>query len=428
MATKSLRQNPLVRGAPADWSVVQVRDVAGEVDERLGAAVAPVVLSVTKHRGILPSDEYFDKTVHSRDLSPYKLVQHGQFAYATIHLDEGSIGIQRAAPVGVVSPMYTVFTTKNCVDPDFLLAVLKSPLYTRGYAAYAQGSVNRRLSISFEALGSAPVALPGAQEQRSIMTAMRVVEVQIENSALLVKQLTAQKRAIIGPLLRHAMRDAPPPRWSHLPVGNVLAETQYGVSCPLDSAPGVGVPILRMGDISEGAVRCDLSEAKWGLPPEREVARCLIQAGDLLFNRTNSRELVGKTGIVPNNPPRMAFASYIIRLRVLRDVDSRWLNQYFQVPRVLDELRRFATPGVSQWNINATELRKFRIAVPPPEVQRQIADLGEAFDLRIAAERAHRDALRELKRGLADALLSGRVRLPPHLIASFAEGASDVGK
>ncbi|NLT31675.1 MAG: restriction endonuclease subunit S, partial [Propionibacterium sp.] len=63
------------------------------------------VYSVTKHAGFVPSLEYFSKQVFSRDLAAYRVVEPGDFAYATIHLDEGSIGI---APVrALISPMYT---------------------------------------------------------------------------------------------------------------------------------------------------------------------------------------------------------------------------------------------------------------------------------------------------------------------------------
>ncbi len=81
------------------------------------------VYSVTKHDGFVPSVEYFKKQVFSRDLSSYRVVEPGQFAYATIHLDEGSIGI--APERCLISPMYTVFTHDAArVHPDYLLGLL----------------------------------------------------------------------------------------------------------------------------------------------------------------------------------------------------------------------------------------------------------------------------------------------------------------
>ena len=71
--------------------------------EKAGSETDLPVYSVTKHSGFVPSLEYFKKQVFSRHVEGYKLVEPGDFAYATIHLDEGSIGI--APERCLISPM-----------------------------------------------------------------------------------------------------------------------------------------------------------------------------------------------------------------------------------------------------------------------------------------------------------------------------------
>ena len=115
-----------MRPLPQGWSRSRIGDFATECKKRAGHDADLPVLSVTKHHGIVRSDKYFSKRVYGKDTSNYKVVQPGQFAYATIHLNEGSIGRLKELTPGVVSPMYTVFDVGDGIDPDYLFSVLKS--------------------------------------------------------------------------------------------------------------------------------------------------------------------------------------------------------------------------------------------------------------------------------------------------------------
>src|SRR5438128_1303555 len=81
----------------------------------------------------------------SEDLSAYKLVRRGQFAYATNHIEEGSIGLQDICDVGLVSPMYTVFKVdEDQVDTSFLFRLLKTETYRQIFASATHSSIDRR--------------------------------------------------------------------------------------------------------------------------------------------------------------------------------------------------------------------------------------------------------------------------------------------
>ena len=81
------------------------------------------VYSVTKYDGFVRSLDYFNKQVFSRDLSTYKIVKKGEFAYSTIHLDEGSIALFKEDEA-LISPMYTVFKVDESVDNVYLDCLL----------------------------------------------------------------------------------------------------------------------------------------------------------------------------------------------------------------------------------------------------------------------------------------------------------------
>ena len=135
---------------------------------------------------------------------------------------------------------------------------------------------------------------------------------------------------------------------------------------------------------------------------------------NVLFNRTNSIDHVGRTGIWRGQIDVASFASYLVRLvpqtgRLTAEFLNRWLNWSPTQIRI----RRWATPGVHQVNINPTNLRGTAIAVPKAvEEQNRIASFLQGSDEKLNAARVELAKLRLLKQGLMDDLLTGRVRVP----------------
>ena len=146
----------------------------------------------------------------------------------------------------------------------------------------------------------------------------------------------------------------------------------------------------------------------------------LLPAGTVVLSRT---AVIGQTAMLGQpTATSQDFVAFVCGPRV----DPRYLTQAFRhMGREWARLKAGSSP--TNKTLYFSMFQVMQVLLPPLEEQGLIADVGEAFDLRIAAERAHLDVLRELKRGLADALLSGRVRLPPHVIAALANGASDAG-
>jgi type I restriction enzyme S subunit len=186
---------------PNDWTVVHISDIASEVGTR-GAVDGSVVYSCTKHDGLVPSLEYFGKQVFSRNLDGYKRLQAGDFAYATNHIEEGSIGLLREGqPPGLVSPMYTVFRPDDRVNPEFLFALLKTESYRRVFETRMSASVDRRGSLRWHDFSRIKIGLPSVAEQDRIAEVLRLVDLEIEQLAQLHELIEAQRRALLSRLL-----------------------------------------------------------------------------------------------------------------------------------------------------------------------------------------------------------------------------------
>lgn len=147
-----------------------------------------------------------------------------------------------------------------------------------------------------------------------------------------------------------------------------------------------------------------------------------MKKGDILFNRTNSLDLVGKVGIFDLEGD-FVFASYLVRLVAGGDNDPRFLNYYLNSWAGQKRLRTKVTPSIGQANINTRSLRSLCVPAPPPDEQREIADRLDAFHDLIKAKEAKITALQRLKKSLMQNLLTGRIRLSAEAIAALNRGA-----
>jgi len=147
----------------------------------------------------------------------------------------------------------------------------------------------------------------------------------------------------------------------------VIAEVQYGTSVRAD-ADGKGVAVIRMNNINASG-GMDLTDIKYADLSENERKHYALEPGDILFNRTNSKELVGKTGLWRGEVLAVA-ASYLIRVRVdLAQVRPEFIWTYMNsryIKQVLfDKCRR----AIGMANINAKELRALPLIIPPRQMQ-----------------------------------------------------------
>ena len=152
-------------------------------------------------------------------------------------------------------------------------------------------------------------------------------------------------------------------------VGEVSLILEYGTSKRASASPEDGVPVMRMGNIQDGSL--DLSDLKY-IAVDREIEGLLLEDGDLLFNRTNSPELVGKSAIYHGDAPT-TFASYLIRVRFHPDIaDPEFVNYWINSVWGRAWAHLAKTDGVSQSNINGSKLALMPLPLPPIAEQRLI--------------------------------------------------------
>ncbi|WKG01871.1 restriction endonuclease subunit S [Mycolicibacterium sp. HK-90] len=339
---------------------------------KAGNDTAHTVYSVTKHSGFVPSTEYFKKQVFSRELDGYKRVRPGDFAYATIHLDEGSIGI--APSDGLISPMYTVFHPNTAtVYPQYLLRFLKSPTALAQYPRFGKGSVHRRKSISLDALCQLRVPLPPINEQRRIAAIL-------DTADLLRKKRREAQRMLYDASLSIFVNMFGDPvantyDYDRLPFGELLMRIDSGTSPVCEARPAADGEwaVLKLGAVSYGTF--NPAENKAFLGEVASLRQAEVHPGDFLFSRKNTKELVGATAIVHDTPPKRLLPDLVFRLSFDSSrVDSEYLHALLRHPRKRQQVVALASGSASSMaNISQARLRTLDVELPPIERQREYA-------------------------------------------------------
>lgn len=197
-----LTEKKRLPGFSGEWKKIAIKDFAIEVSLKNNRNENWEVLSCTKYDGLVPSLQYFGRQVFSKDITQYKIVPQYCFAYATNHIEEGSIGYQSIYKNSLISPMYTVFKTdSNMIDDIFLYKLLKSHRAIYLYNVMMEGSIDRRGGLRWDNFSTIKIFLPDIKEQSAIADIL----VSCDNEILLAKQklnkIRQQKKGLMQVLL-----------------------------------------------------------------------------------------------------------------------------------------------------------------------------------------------------------------------------------
>lgn len=273
-----------------------------------------------------------------------------------------------------------------------------------------------REALNYQQVKEIKITLPPLHEQKKIAAILSSVDEANASTQAVIDQTRKVKQGLLQQLLTKGIGHTRfkesaigeiPKAWEVLKIGDLLDSSVYGISKNL-SDDDTGVPVLRMGNIQDN--RLDFTSLKYANLSNENQENVLLKSGDILFNRTNSKDLVGKVALVKEDRP-LSFASYLIRLRTNCKAKPEWLFRRLAANDMQSLLRSIATPGVSQVNINPTRMRELLVAVPPLNEQLAIAKVGEDFDNALESYETKLHQIVKIKRGLMQDLLTGRIRV-----------------
>jgi type I restriction enzyme, S subunit len=335
----------------------------------------------------------------------------------------GRIGfIEREMPGSTVSNFVQVLRPDpEKVDASFLGWALFE-LQRTGIVERVQQQSTQMRNLNWRDYQRLLLPWPEVDEQRRIAAALKLADDAIQKARAKLEATRELKRSLMRDLFVEGMPGRHtdfvetkiglvPSGWQVRRLGEVLQSSQYGLSESM--AEKGGYPILRMNNIDNGIVNAN--DVKYIDLDIGTFETFRLKQGDILFNRTNSMEYVGRVGIV-NESMDAVFASYLVRLVAdTAQVDPWFLNFCLNSPQVRNRYRRYATPAVQQANINPRNLKKTLIAFPAladSDEQREIVELLRSTDRAITATSEAVETLQEVKRALLQNLLTGKIRIP----------------
>ncbi|MBK9466493.1 MAG: restriction endonuclease subunit S [Pseudomonadales bacterium] len=270
---------------------------------------------------------------------------------------------QVGRPVAFNQDIKAIIPHSDLVSVDFLFWFLRSQANDVVARGVKKGATVHSVQSGF--IENLLVPVPPLDRQLQMVDILSRAE-----GIVRLRREAQQKAAELIPAIFIDMFGDParnPKGWPVANLGEALLSVDYGCSVKA-SADGAGLPIIRMSNVTY-AGNLDLDDLKYVELPPNEIEKYGLQEGDLLFNRTNSKELVGKTALWDGRLEAVV-ASYFMRLRVVpTQIDPTYLWAFLNSKHMKQVLFDTARGAIGQANINSKELKAFAVMLPPLDQQ-----------------------------------------------------------
>jgi type I restriction enzyme S subunit len=306
----------------------------------------------------------------------------GDIAFSHINSLEhvGKTSIYEGVPENFIHGMNLLrMRPKNSLLPKFLYYQLNTKNVREAVRERVGHAVNQ-VSINQTNLRQVPMVLAPLNEQKRIVAKLDELLPKVEACKQRLEEIpTILKRfrqsvladAVSGRLTEQWRRNQGieddtiglPGGWKRVVLRDVVDKFNYGSSAKSERKGKI--PVLRMGNIQNGEI--DWSDLVYSNDDD-EIKKYLLTKNTVLFNRTNSPELVGKTAIYRGERPAIV-AGYLIRAVTGAELNAEYLNLCLNAPDAREWCREVKSDGVSQSNINAQKLADYKISLPPLKEQ-----------------------------------------------------------
>ena len=287
------------------------------------------------------------------------------------------------------------------IDRRFLLHWLSS---RDAVGQVTKGKVTGTISnLSLGQIGNLKIHLPPLDDQRRIAAILDKADALRRKRKRTLDLLDNLTQALFLEMFGSPESNPKGWKWGH--ISDLLEGTQYGTS---DKAGEKGkYPILRMGNITNDG-KMDCEDLKYIDLDNKELDKFTVRRGDILFNRTNSPELVGKTAVFDKDEP-FAFAGYLVRARVKHGISPHYISGYLNSRHGKATLRSMAKSIVGMANINAKEMQGIPILIPDIQTQRAYSDGLSSIETSRSECNRHLDSLNSLFSSLQSRAFSGEI-------------------
>ena len=328
------------------------------------------------------------------------------FAKITPCPENGKVAFVSELPgtIGLGSTEFIVLSPREETDPRFLYHLVCSHPVRGHCIARMEGSTGRQRIPDDVFVNRLTVPIPPSSEQADIARVLDAVDTAIERTREAVKRARACEQSVLEEAFCNLA--AEPRR-----LGEFTVNVRYGTSKAFNDK-SLGNAALRIPNVVGN--RLVLDDVAYVELPSSEVERLRLDDGDLLLVRTNGNpSYVGRSVVFRRPDARVwLYASYLIRVRMQKELLPDFVNVFLGLERGRRELLRRVTTSAGNHNINSNSIRLIQLPVPLSwDMQAEIVELARRFRLLIDSLEAKARALSNLKRSLMHDLLTGRIRV-----------------
>ena len=356
------------------------------------------VICNSAKQGLIPQREYFDKDIANSDnTNGYYIIESNDFVYnprKSADAPYGPISSYQYPEAGIVSPLYLCFRAKREINPLYFEWYFRSSTWHRYiYMSGDSGARHDRVSIKDDVFFAMPINVPSAKEQERISLFLDAIERRIETQRTLVETLKKYKRGLLNKLFSNINSNIYPTVYL-----SEVADFLQGLTYSPSDVSVSGYLVLRSSNIQNGMLSFDDC-----VYVDKKVDESLqVKCDDVIMCvRNGSKNLVGKTALIPPNMPMTTWGAFMMIIR--SKLNDTYIVHYLNSQMFFSQV--FKDTGTATINqITKGILNECRLPLPPETERKQISKMLSSFDAKIQNAEKCLATLVNLKKALLQQL------------------------
>jgi type I restriction enzyme S subunit len=348
----------------------------GKSIKQTGTTGIPVTRIETIANGYIDFDKMGYADIESINVFKKYQLKIGDILMSHINSEKhlGKVALYTSSKTVIHGMNLLCLRPKENLSSKYAFYYFKTFHFKNQLAKITKKSVNQA-SFSVGAINDIQIPLPPLETQKKIVNILDKAQELIDKRKQQIDLMDSLVQSLFYDMFGDPVLN--PMGWEKGRIKDIAKKTQYGTSKKAHESKGA-YPILRMNNITYSG-HWNFDNLKFIDFDEKEKQKYLVYKNEILFNRTNSKELVGKTAVYKEEKP-MAFAGYLVKLIVNEKANPDYISAYLNSKHGKAFLLSKAKSIVGMANINAEELKKFTILIPPITLQNNFAEKVEKIE------------------------------------------------
>lgn len=405
---------------PSEWEVKKLKDLGNSVigltyspDDLVDGCNGTLVLrssNIRNNRIVFDDNKYVNK-----DIQEKLIVKENDILICSRNGSKELIGkcalIDKKAEGSSFGAFMTVYRSKY---NKYLFNVFTSYMFKRQIYNNLGATINQ---ITTDNLNNFKIIVPTIKEQEKIASILSTVDEQIDNVDALIEKNKELKKGLMQTLLTKGIGHTKfkkteigeiPDEWELESMNKIVTSTQLGTNTL--GKENEKIPMLKMGNLTIGGF--DFNKLEYISEEELEMNKeYILSNGDFLFNTRNTLELVGKSAVWNSQIDKAIFNSNIMRIKYCSKINDFYMGYYFSSDIGWKQLKSISTGTTSVAAIYTKDLMKIKVIIPSIGEQEKIVSILLEVDKKIEEYENKKQKLEELKKGLMQQLLTGKIRV-----------------